>query len=269
LNPNAEGVVVKLGGSIVTDKGSDELRVDEGLVSSLGAELARSGVRPLVVVHGAGSYGHRIVQRTGIHHGLDGPETLLAMGETQLLQYELDAAIARILLAQGLPVMPVQASASAVMSDGKLERMALDATRLMVSRDLVPMMYGVPAADMARGCSILSGDQIAPYAAFHLGIQRIIHATDVDGVFDADPATHPSAPPIPVIHRGNWDSVRGKLTGSSHVDVTGGMAGKVSSLMDWAREGLSTRIIDARQEGRLTAALAGEPVGTLVCWEEP
>ena len=265
----SEGAVVKLGGSIVTDKGSDELRVDEARVTRLGRELVDSGVRPLVVVHGAGSYGHRIVRRTGIHNGLEGPETLLAMGETQQLQYELDVIITRLLLAQGLPVMPVQASASAVMSEGKLEHMALNATRLMMGQGLIPLMYGVPAVDITQGCSILSGDQLAPYVAYHLGIRRVIHATDVDGVFDADPATHPAAVPVPVIHRGNWERVRGRLTGSSHVDVTGGMAGKVAPLMDWAREGLSTRIVDARQDGRLTAALAGEPVGTLVCWEEP
>lgn len=269
MKSSVEGVVVKLGGSIVTDKGSDELRVNEALVARLGRELAVSEVRPLVIVHGAGSYGHRIVKRTGIHHGLDGPETLLAMGETQQLQYELDAIIARILLAQGLPVMPVQASASALMRNGKLERMALDATRLMLGQGMVPLFYGVPAADSTLGCSILSGDQIAPYVAYHLGIRRVIHATDVDGVFDADPADQPEAAPIPVIQRTNWEQVRGRLSGSSHVDVTGGMAGKVGALMDWAREGLATRIIDARQEGRLTAALSGETVGTLVCWEAP
>ncbi len=268
MNDRRDGAVVKLGGSVVTDKARDELRVAEERVRLLADELAAAPRRPLAIVHGAGSWGHRIVQRTGIHEGLTGPDSLLAMGETQRLQYELDARIAAILLDAGLPVMPVQASASARMEARQLRAMDLDALRGMVDHGLIPLLYGVPAWDTAQGCSILSGDQIAPYVAHGLGAARVVHGTDVDGVFEADPAAEPGARPIPAIHRGNWDDVRGRLAGSRSVDVTGGMAGKVAALIDWARRGVEARIVDARTAGRVTAAMAGEPVGTLVCWEE-
>jgi len=262
------GAVVKLGGSLVTDKASDELRVDEDLVRRLAQELVSARVRPLVLVHGAGSYGHRIVQRTGIHLGLSGPESLLAMGETQRLQLELDSHIAWLLLEAGLPVMPVQASASAVMEAGILRSMDLRAVELMVAQGQIPLLYGVPAVDTTRGCSILSGDQIAPYVARQLGISRLVHVTDVDGVYDSDPGQDPAAARIERVDHDNWEQVCGRLAGSSSVDVTGGMAGKVESLLVWARQGLSSRIVGGRIPGRLTEALAGQDVGTLVCWEE-
>ena len=262
------GAVVKLGGSVVTDKASDELRVNEPLVRALAGELAASDVRPMVLVHGAGSWGHRIVRRTGIHCGLSGPDSLLAMGETQRLQYELDCRIAALLLEAGLPAMPVQASASAVMADGELETMDCLALQEMVGAGLVPLLYGVPAVDRGQGCSILSGDQIAPYVAEHLGLPLVVHVTDVDGVYDGDPAHDASARRIDRIDVRNWESVHNRLTGSANVDVTGGMAGKVEALLDAARKGLDSRIVDGRIPGRLTAALAGEPVGTLVSWEE-
>lgn len=262
------GAVVKLGGSLVTDKASAELSVDVALVERLAREIAGAGTRPLVLVHGAGSFGHRIVARTGIHRGLSGDESLLAMGETQRLQHELDNVVAEVLLAAGLPVMPVQASASAVMEAGVLRRMDVAAVREMVERGLIPLLYGVPAVDTVQGCSILSGDQIAPYVARHLGIPRLIHVTDVDGVFDADPAAEPGARRIDRVDRHNWDQVRVRLCGSASVDVTGGMAGKVESLLVWARQGLSSRIVSGRVPGRLAQALAGQDVGTLVSWEE-
>ena len=262
------GAVVKLGGSIVTDKSSADLQVNEALVRRLAGELVAAQVTPLVIVHGAGSYGHRIVQRTGIHRGLDGPDSLRAFGETQRLQYSLDCRIARLLLDAGLPVMPVQASASATMEDGQLAGMDTHAMAAMVEQGLVPLLYGVPAIDTVRGCSILSGDQIAPFVARRLGIAAVIHVTDVDGVYDADPAGTTAAQRIDRIDQTNWRQVRQRLTGSSNVDVTGGMAGKVEALLEHAQAGLTTRIVDGRTPGRLAAALSGEAVGTLVCWEK-
>jgi len=46
------------------------------------------------------------------------------------------------------------------------------------------------------------------------------------------------------------------------------MRGKVENLLQWARQGVRARIIDATRPGRLAQALAGEDVGTLVSWEE-
>ncbi len=266
---SADGAVVKLGGSVVTDKASEALRVRVDVVQRLADELAALTTRPLVLVHGAGSYGHRIVRRTGIHRGLSDLDSRLALGETQRLQYDLDSRITALLLEAGLPVMPVQASASARMQAGKLVAMDTDTLRLMCDQGLVPLLYGVPAVDSALGCAILSGDQIAPYVARQLGIRTLVHVTDVDGVYDDDPADNPQAIRIARVDRDSWHEARRRLSGSRSVDVTGGMAGKVEALLDLAREGLVTRIVSGHVPGRLTAALAGEDVGTLVCWEEP
>jgi len=258
--------VVKLGGSVLTDKAGGTLAVDEALVARLAAELAAHRPERLVVVHGAGSFGHRIVQESGIHRGLTDAKSRLAMGETQRLQYELDAIVVRLLLAAGLPAMPVQASATAVLEDGALVHLDASALGVLLDQGLVPVLYGVPAVDRTRGCAILSGDVIAPHVAHALGFGRLVHATDVDGVFTADPRADPRASRIPHVHRGNWAEVSARLAGSGAVDVTGGMAGKVRELVAWAERGLPSRIVDARIPGRLAAALMDEPVGTLVDW---
>jgi isopentenyl phosphate kinase len=50
------------------------------------------------------------------------------------------------------------------------------------------------------------------------------------------------------------------------VDVTGGMAGKVASLLALAGTGVVSRIVSAEIPGRIASALRGEAVGTLVTW---
>jgi isopentenyl phosphate kinase len=242
-------------------------KVETALLGAVAAELASSRKRPLVVVHGAGSYGHPLVQRTGLHRGLKGIESLLAMGETQRALYELCAQVTSALLAVGLPVFPVQASATAVMTAGRLDGMDSEGLRRLLSLGAVPLLYGVPAVDTVQGCSILSGDVIAANVACGLGIPLLIHATQTDGVFEADPAHVTGAERIPRIDRHNWHVVRSKLGGSAGVDVTGGMAGKVGALLELAKGGLCSRIVSARIPGRITAALEGQPVGTWISWE--
>jgi isopentenyl phosphate kinase len=263
----SEGAVVKLGGSVLTNKSGPGLGFDEALMIRLAEELAALDVRPLILVHGAGSFGHQIVARTGIDRGLSGPESLVALGETQRLQHVLTAQVAAILLRAKLGVMPVQASATAVMSEGRLEQLDLGAIRLLIERGLVPLLSGVPAVDRERGCSILSGDVIAAHLAKALKIPLVIHATDTDGVFDADPHRRPEAHRIARIDQTNWEEVRPRLGGSAAVDVTGGMLGKVEALIDLARHGHQSRIVSALVPGRIRSALAGEDVGTLISWE--
>ncbi len=263
----AEGVVIKLGGSVLTEKGGTGLRFDEALMARLSKELRAVTARPLVLVHGAGSFGHQIVARTGIHRGLRGPESLLALGETQRLQHVLTTQVAALLLRAGVPVMPMQASASAVMSGGRLEHLDLEAVRCLVERGMIPLFSGVPAVDREQGCSILSGDVIAAHLCQALEIPLLVHATDTDGVFEADPHQHPNARRIPRIDRHNWDTVRPLLGGSTAVDVTGGMAGKVAALIDLARGGAESRVVSAHVPGRIPSALAGEDVGTRIGWE--
>ncbi|MFH1810186.1 MAG: isopentenyl phosphate kinase [Pseudomonadota bacterium] len=259
--------VVKLGGSVVTDKGSDELRVRTEVVRRLAEEIAGASLDRLVLVHGAGSYGHRIVQRTGIDRGTQVPSALVAWAETQRLQYLLAAEVAAIFIGVGVPAIPLQASASARLRAGVLEKMDLEVARHILEQGGVPMFYGVPAIDTEQGCAILSGDQIAPYAATGLGIDTLVYATDVDGVYEGVPKNG-STRPIPHIHRGNWEHVAARLGGSTHVDVTGGMAGKIAALLQATRKGVRARIVDANVDGRVAEALAGGDVGTLVSWEK-
>lgn len=98
-----------------------------------------------------------------------------------------------VVLKLGGSVVTDKASAKLRVAEERIRD--LGALRGLVERGLIPLLYGVPAWDAAQGCSILSGDQIAPYVAHGLGLRRVVHGTDVDGVFDADPTANPDARP--------------------------------------------------------------------------
>ncbi len=265
--------VLKIGGSVITDKAAGKPTLRRERLEAIVAELAAlpADVRPVALVHGAGSFGHLIVAETRIHERVETAQDRLAWAMTQVLQNELNAAVCRALIEAGIPALPLQASAAAVMANGRLDETFSAPIMGFVDQGLVPVLYGVPAFDRsgrsgAGPCSILSGDLLAPWLAKVLGCDQVVYGTDVDGVYDQDPRVHPQANHVERIDRHNWEVIRRGLGGASTVDVTGGMAAKVEELVGWAKQGISSRIVDATKPGRLASALSGGSVGTLIEW---
>jgi isopentenyl phosphate kinase len=221
----------------------------------------RRGEERLILLHGAGSFGHPIVRRTGIDQGIHDASQRMAMGETQRLQTELNAAVVRHLLRVGLPAFPYQPSASAVMEAGHLVSLETEALEGLVANGVVPVLNGVPSYDRVRGCSILSGDQIAGFLYIRLGADRILHGTNVKGIYTADPTRDPEARFCPALNLGRSTGLPEGVAGSSVTDVTGGMRKKLEEMRTARARG---QIFDATVKGNVRRALRGEDVGTRV-----
>ena len=253
-------IILKLGGSVITDKTSETPKVDFSNLNRLADEIAEAKIDRLILIHGAGSYGHVIVKKTGISAGIKTKEQVLAFAETQRLQNELNSIVCKALIERGVPAIPCQASSHAIMDKGRLVKMDTDTVSGFLDTGLVPVLYGVPAHDKDQKCSILSGDQIAPYLALKLDVRKIIHGTNVDGVFTADPRKDPNAKLIPEINSKNYNQVKEWVTGSSATDVTGGMLGKVEESKAVIDRGGIALIVNALTPGNIKKALLGEPV---------
>lgn len=257
-------IILKIGGSVITDKFCETPKTNEENIKRISKEISSAYDKKrmsLVIIHGAGSYGHVIVKRTGIHKGIEREKQLLDFAETQRLQNELNIIVTKYLIEAGLPAIPCQASSFAVMNRGRLVKMELSAIKGFLKTGLIPALYGVPAYDETQKCSILSGDQIAPYLAIKLKAKKIIHATNVDGVFDSDPNENPDAKLIPEINSRNINQVKKWMTGSTATDVTGGMLGKVLELLDIGTE---SQIINGLKKNNIFRAFNGEDLGTKI-----
>lgn len=251
--------IIKIGGSVITIK-SGKPKINSKNLKTIARQL-ENFKEPYVLIHGAGSYGHPIAQRTGINKGIITGKQLIAFAETQRLQNVLDAIVCEELIKRGIPAFPAQASAHAVMERGRLIKMNTDAIAGMVAIGVVPVCYGVPAYDREMKCSILSGDQIAPYLAKKLGARHIIEAGDVEGLFTTNPKCDKTAKLIPNVTAANYKEVMTHLNGSLALDVTGGMKQKYVELLAAAESGITAQIVHFKS---LKAALAGEPIGTVI-----
>ena len=263
-------IILKVGGSVITDKHSPEPMVNYEALHRIAKEIADgydADNTGMVFIHGAGSYGHQIVKRTGINKGIEREDQKVAFAETQRLQNDLNSIVTKALIERGVPAIPVLASSHAVMEKGRLVRMDTEAIKGFLDVGLVPVLYGVPAYDTHQKCSILSGDQIAPFLAEKLHAKKIIHGTNVDGIFTANPSEDPKAKLIGEINQGNLDDVRKVLGASSAVDVTGGMFGKVNEIIELSKKGVKAEavVVNALVEGRIRNAIGGKvDVGTWI-----
>jgi len=261
-----EVILLKIGGSLITDKAAKVPKVNKKNLSRIAKEISQ-GFNPekqiLVIIHGAGSFGHVIVKETGIHKGIANKGQLLAFAETQRLQNDLNSQVSKELIKNKIPAMPFEPTSTAVMDSGRLISIDTGALEGMLKIGLVPVLYGVPAYDIAQGCSILSGDQIITYLAKKLQASRIILATDVDGVFQTDPNKNTKAKLIKEINRANFAEVAKKISGSSNTDVTGGMLAKVREVFEIS--GLNGEIINGNKQNNVKRALLGEhSIGTSI-----
>jgi len=257
-------IILKIGGSVITDKFSEKPKVNKKNLRRISKEIASVYDREkmsLILLHGAGSYGHVIVKKTGIDKGIENFEQLKAFAETQRLQNDLNSIVTKQLIEDGLPAIPCQASSFVVMDLGRVEEMSLSAIKGLLEVRMIPVLYGVPAYDKTQKCSILSGDQIAPYLAVNLNAKKIIHATNVDGVFTGDPYKNSDVKHIPEINSKNINQVKEWLTGSTATDVTGGMFNKVTELLNI---GVESHIINALVPGNIVKAFNGEKIGTII-----
>ena len=114
----------------------------------------------------------------------------------------------------------------------------------MLRAGLVPVVYGDVAIDAAKGCCVLSTEEILYHLAVALRWRRVIMAGKTDGVFTADPNLDDKARHISRIDPEGFESIKGHLTASDGIDVTGGMLLKVGRAVEMARAGIETQIVN-------------------------
>ncbi len=223
---------LKLGGSAITDK-TRESTARKDVIRRVAREIkqardaSQNPALSILIGHGSGSFGHFAAQKSGF--GQRG--NWRAYAETGAAATRLTRLVTDIFLAEGVPLVAMQPSASARCRDGELVELAVEPLRAALAHNLVPLVHGDVAFDETREMAILSTEMIFAYLAPVLMPARIVLAGIVDGVFTGDPLKESSARLIREITPTNFSQIESQLRGSHGYDVTGGMIAKVKSMV--------------------------------------
>lgn len=253
MNP----VILKIGGSVITEKSSDVPQAKKNEIDRISQEIA--GFRSesdskLILIHGAGSFGHPQAAKYRLSEEFNAQGAYLTHASVK----KLNSIVMESLNGAGVPSLPVHPLNSCISENGKLIHFQLEQIRAMLENGMMPVLHGDVVMDVTRGASILSGDRIMPYLACELKASRTGAGSNVDGVLDD------SGSVIKKITPQSFVDMKKHIKGSASTDVTGGMLGKVSELLELANRGISSRIFNASRKGMVSRFLYGEDVGTLI-----
>jgi isopentenyl phosphate kinase len=249
-------VVVKLGGSVITRKREAE-RVRPKILRRLAEELSTITDPPMVLLHGAGSFGHPGARKFGLAQPPEagappsrrGRGAAIVSGEVR----RLHLAVVRELIRAGVSPWSVPVANHARNREGRL--VALDSApfRGALAGGLLPVSFGDVVPDEAWGWSILSADTIAVALAKGLAARRVVFVSDVPGILA------PSTGRRPVVIAEVTDAV---IDGLRRVgggpDVTGGIRGKAEAMRAISEGGVDAGLISGLKDGELSRAVRGE-----------
>ena len=234
-----EAVILKLGGSVITDKSGDGA-IDRARLHEIAGQLAARGAAALVLVHGAGSCGHPEARRYRINKGLTG-KNVPGVYYTHAAVVRLNAAVVEALRDAGIEAIGIHPLDLALTEDGRLVSLETRHIAEMTEHGIVPVLHGDVVMDRLKGSCIVSGDQLVTRLAAALGSRRVGLATDVPGVLQ-------NGSVVPRIDRDTAASL--SIGGSSNTDVTGGMQGKIAELLTLADAGIESHIFHVSKIAR-------------------
>ncbi|HUK50730.1 MAG TPA: isopentenyl phosphate kinase [Terriglobales bacterium] len=253
-------VVIKLGGSALTDK-SRAYTARPATIQRIAREIAVAKRKTdLVIIHGAGSFGHIPVKHYGLQNGFQNPRQLFGLASTKLKLLEWEGILDTIFLQHGVNIVPFFASDLAELKAGRINRADINALRRWLALGCVPIIGGDIVPDIKRGFSILSGDQLAAYLAITLKAARLVFGIDVDGIFDSDPKMNRNAKLLTELDPTTARQYAARVTVGEVPDVTGGMAGKISESIVAAKRGVTTYFVNLNKRDRLKRAALGQTV---------
>jgi isopentenyl phosphate kinase len=257
-------VLLKLGGSAITIK-QEPFTPDERTIMRLAEEIARAAIRPLILVHGGGSFGHPVAQQYHLREGYTDSSQIMGFAKTHQAMTRLNNLVVDSLIEHNLPAVAVSPFSCATTKSGRIERFEEEMLARMLEFGFLPVLYGDTVFDQDIDFTILSGDQLVSFLAMRLNGECIIVGVDVDGLYTADPKTDPSASLIPHVALAELRQIQQKIETAKVTDVTGGMLGKIEELIPAVEEGIRVKIVNAAKPNNIYKALKGEEVvGTVI-----
>ncbi|QKG93405.1 acetylglutamate kinase [Halorubrum salinarum] len=223
----APPVVLKLGGSLITEKDRPETLDGDALDAACDAvadALAAGDVDRLAVVHGGGSFGHHHASEHGVSTTA-GTRDADAVAAVHGAMKRLNAHVLDRLRERGVPAVPVHPlslAARAAGTGGDLD-LPLGSTATLLGEGFVPVLHGDGVATAGDGVTVVSGDELVVELAAGLGARRVGVCSTVPGVLDGDGDV------IDAIDE--FEAVADALGASDATDVSGGMAAKVRELL--------------------------------------
>jgi isopentenyl phosphate kinase len=263
---NEKLVFLKLGGAAITDKSNPRTPLPEN-IAQLANQVARAlhenpGMQ-ILIGHGSGSFGHFSGQKYGTRDGVKVPADWLGFAEVWKDARHLNDLVIHAFQSAGLPVIAFPPSAWLTTKNRKSASKQIVPIFSALENGLIPVVNGDVIFDSAIGGTILSTEEVFSILVDELFPARIILASREPGVWEDFPAKTRLVSQITPKY---WENSSENMLGSADMDVTGGMAKKVSLMMTILRRhpNMKISILSGFESDTVFKALLNKNSGTLL-----
>lgn len=233
-----ELIIIKIGGSVITDKSTDQPTARLDLIKNISdqiTQLYNSQKYQIILIHGAGSFGHPIAKKYNTYKGAKTDKQKLGVCLTHEKMMELNLLLIKNLLQNEIPAVIMAPHTIIKQKASKVIEFNTNYLTNYLEQDYIPILYGDTVLDSEWGSSIISGDTITAYLGNKMPAKKIIFLSNVDGIFESDPKVNSNAKLINSITNENYETILQTLDSHHEYDISGEMKGKLQSIHDHLR----------------------------------
>ena len=246
--------IIKLGGSVITDK-SKENRFKKVVVDNLVNAIKKAN-KKIIIIHGAGSFGHIIADKYRLNDGLKSNDQLLGFSLTHGMVQKLNSLVLDSLHNNGISAVSIPPHSSLVLDNHNSFKFDYEIFKKYLDINFTPVTFGDVVLDKRLGFSICSGDLLMLLLAENLKPEKTIFVIDEDGFFTSNPKKDINAKLIESATKDQLNQYT--MSKDGHADVTGGMKGKIETIKKIADLGIDTILLNGNKPDRLFKVLNGE-----------
>lgn len=250
---NSDLIIMKLGGSVITHK-EKPLSPNTVCLRDLSRVIA-SIDKPVIIVHGGGSFGHYWSVKYGMHTkpAIYDQKGIAVVHESMIALNEI---VVKVLIEEGAKPYSVMPS---VFTQGfEPIRARIDELKTIAFGGIVPVTFGDVVHISEQNYSILSGDALMTILAKALLPTKVMFLVNVDGLY-SDLGSRNIIPEI------SDQTYKSAAFSKSALDVTGGMNRKITEGLKIAAFGIDVELVNGLKPQRVLNALNGDHFeGTLI-----
>ena len=247
--------IIKLGGSVITDKTKPN-QFKPHIVTQLAQEI-KEAKQPLILIHGAGSFGHILAKQHKLNQGFKKETQRIGFAQTHAQVQQLNNLILTIFHDQQLPIISLPPHALLQLNNHKPYKFETKIFHSYLHQGFIPITFGDVVLDKVLGFSICSGDLLLQLLTQQFKPTKTIFVIDEDGLYTENPKQNPKAKLIEKTTIKELEKL--KTTKNHHADVTKGMEGKLQTIQNVAHMGIDTILVNGNIEKRLYNILTGKP----------
>ena len=183
--------ILKLGGSVITDK-TKECSFRKQVMDSLAKEIKKAN-KQIILIHGAGSFGHIQAKKYRLNEGFSREEQLHGFSVTHEMVQRLNSMVLKSLQNNSIPAVSISPHSVVKLDDHKLAKINYNVFEEYLKNQFTPVTFGDVALDKKLSFSICSGDLLAMALANYFKPEKVVFVIDEDGIYTSNPKIEKNA----------------------------------------------------------------------------